>query len=166
VRDLLLIKTSKKERRKSDEDGCTKPQQHPQQPFTKKLKICESWTPPYFFKQRRKSGEEGRVLDVQQIHGPSMVVNNAITLTPINIFNYVVSSRVMIPIWDTHPLFTFALWFPLGSQQGHTPYGYLSIYQHMCLFVWMWLCHNPSKPWVGQADLGLTPTMCNPILVE
>jgi len=137
VRDLLLIKTSKKERRKSDEDGCTKPQQHPQQPFTKKLKICESWTPPY-----------------------------------------VVSSRVMIPIWDTHPLFTFALWFPLGSQQGHTPYGYLSIYQghtpygylsiyqHMCLFVWMWLCHNPSKPWVGQADLGLTPTMCNPILVE
>jgi hypothetical protein len=55
---------------------------------------------------------------------------------------HMVSSRVN-PIWDTHPLFTFALWFPLGSQQGHTPYGYLSVYQSI---TYVFICLDVIVP--------------------
>jgi hypothetical protein len=44
---------------------------------------------------------------------------------------YVVSSRV-IPIWDTHPLFTFALWFPLGPNKVTHLMG---IYQYVSICV-------------------------------
>jgi hypothetical protein len=75
TRDLLLIKTPKKERRKSAEDGCTI-LSTPQKNFTKKLRFMTHELLLISSNKEENLGKRGRLLDVQQYmaHHPWLLI--------------------------------------------------------------------------------------------